>query len=634
MQDAQELVYKAFADGFAPDPDISLAEWADLHAYLSKVSAKEPGKYRTSRTPYLREPMDNLSPYSPVQEQCVMKGTQLGWTTLGNNWIGYIIDVCQAPTMMVFPTVDLAKDHSKQKLTPTIQATPRLKSKVKENKSRDSGNTILVKEFPGGILFLGGSNSATSFRARSIRFLFLDDVDGYEADVGGEGDPISLAKSRTDTFADFKKIFEVSTPTLKGISRIERSFAESDQRYYFVPCPHCGEMQILEFGGEGCDYGLKFTRDDSGNVTAVWYECAYCHERIEEHHKAGMLERGEWRPTYPERHKRGYHISSLYSPLGWVSWRQIVEEFLKAKNTRELLKVWTNTRLGLPFEERGDQPDWVGLKTKAEPYEILTVPAGGLLLTSGVDVQENRIAVVIRAWGRGEESWLIWWGEIYGSPAESGGVWTELDTLLNRTYLHESGAWMSVISLAVDSGYHTQAVYNYCRARSPKVIAVKGQAVAGKPIIGRPTQQEVTWQGVKIPNGIQLWPVGSDTSKATIYARLKQEEHGPGYYHFPIGIDEEYFQQLTAEKQVTKYVKGYPKLEWVKVGPRNEALDCEVYCYAAAIRAGMARMDWDALDRTLKSGGPDDAPQSPQSKRKTGPPPGHWLHRDGARRFE
>lgn len=591
--DGGKIYTEAFNHGLRPDPEFTITQWADEYRVLPRQSSSEPGRYRSSRTPYVCEIMDCLSPSDPTQELCVMKATQLGITSIGENWFGFVVDVCPGPFMMVLPTVELAKDHSKQKLSPTIQETPRLRNKIKDNRSRDSGNTIQVKEFPGGILFLSGSNSATFFRQRSIRFLFLDDIDGFESDVGGEGDPADLAKKRTDTFSTRKKIFEVSSPTVKGISRIEKSFDESDQRYFHVPCPLCNAMQKLEWGGKGADYGIKFTRDEAGKVIDVWYECKVCHGRIHEHHKPKMFERGEWIPTCPGRKKRGYHINSLYSPLGWVSWKQIVEEFLEAKDSKERLKVWVNTRLALSFEEAGDQPDWVGLKAKCEPYDILTVPVGGLLLSAGVDVQDNRLAVVIRAWGPGEESWLVYWGELYGDP-ERPEVWAELDSLLNRSYPHASGVDFHIISMAVDSGgHHTQAVYNYCRGRFPKVIAIKGASRPGQPIVGRPRQQDVTWMGVKIPNGVQLWPVGSDTAKSSIYARLRMTQPGPGYYHFPIGLEDEYFMQLTAEKLITRYVKGYPKLEWVKIGPRNEALDCEVYAYSAAIRAGLATIDWD-----------------------------------------
>ena len=586
-------VYRAYYRGFRPDPKLTITQWADKYRILPKKSSSEPGRYRSSRTPYAREIMDCLSPQSPVSEICVMKGTQLGFTEIGNNWFGYIVDVTPGPMMMVFPTGDLARDHSKQKMQPTINETPRLKDKIREARSRDSGNTIDTKEFPGGILFMSGSNSGAFFRSKSIRYLFLDDVDGFEHDVGGEGDPAELARKRTDSYGKRKKIFEVSTPTIKGISRIERSFQESDQRYYHVPCPHCGEYQRLQWGGEGADFGIKFSRSESGKITDVWYQCRACHERIEEYHKTEMLDRGRWVPTHPENSKRGYQISSLYSPLGWVSWKQILKEFLAAKSYKERLKTWVNTRLGETFEEIGEQPEWNLLKARAEAYEILTVPMGGMVLTAGVDVQDNRLACVIDAWGKGEESWRIYWGELYGSPGQPQ-VWLDLDALLSRPFRHASGIDLNVVCAAVDSGgHHTQAVYNFCR-RNPRYIAIKGQSQPGKPIIGHPSSVDVTWNGAKIPGGVQLWPIGSDTAKSTIYSRLKITEPGPGYYHFPIGIEDAYYIQLSSEKLITRYSKGFPKMEWTLVGANNEALDCEVYAYAAAIRAGIHVIDFDA----------------------------------------
>lgn len=613
MIDADSLYNDSFRAGLRPDPDVTVTEWADEYRILPKKSSSEPGRYRSSRTPYVREIMDTLSSVNNIQEIVVMKGTQLGFTEIGNNWFGYVADISPGPMMMIFPTSELAKDHSKQKLQPTIEDTPRLRDKVKEHRTRDSGNTIQTKEFPGGILFLSGSNSGAFFRSKSIRYLFLDDVDGFDHDIGGEGDPAELAKKRTDTYGQRKKILEVSTPTVKGVSRIERSFLESDQRYFHVPCPQCGEYQVLEWGGQGADYGIKFDRDEQGKVFDVWYECRECHGRIDEHHKTEMLERGQWVPTHPENVKRGYQLSSLYSPLGWVSWGQIVKEFLEAKDHKERLKVWTNTRLGDTFEEAGDQPDWSLLQARCEPYTMLSVPLGGLFLTAGVDVQDNRLAVVIRAWGRGEESWLIYWGELFGDPARPQ-VWNDLDNLLMRHFKHAAGASLRIISAAIDTGgHHTQEVYDFARRRSPHVIAIKGQSQTGKPIVGRPSAQDVTWQGKTIKNGVQLWPVGSDTAKSTIYSRLKIAA-GPGAYHWPVGCPEDYFVQLTAEKLVTRFVRGYPKQEWTLTGPRNEALDCEVYAYAAAIRAGLAHMNWENLERTLQparpglSGAPNPAP--------------------------
>ncbi|MBF0395759.1 MAG: phage terminase large subunit family protein [Desulfobacterales bacterium] len=602
---AQEIYELNFNAGLKPDPIMTVSEWADNYRYLPKVSAKEAGKYRTERTPFLREIMDALSPSSPVTEICVIKGTQLGCTEAANNFLGFIIDISPGPVLFVLPTVELAKDHSKAKLAPMISETPRLRGRVKEPRARDSGNTILVKQFMGGMLFLTGSNSGAGFRSRSIRYLILDDLDGYEIDVSGEGSPVELAKKRTDTYGRLKKILEISTPTIKGVSNIERAYEESDQREYHVPCPHCSKKQVLEWGGTGFDYGIKFNRNEQGHVTDVWYKCKHCHTRIDESNKTDMLAKGEWIPKYPERLKRGYHISGLLSPLGFVSWKQIVIEFLEVKNNPERLKVWVNTRLGLPFEEIGEQPEWVNLSSRCEPYPIMTVPSGGLFLTAGVDTQDDRLAVVIRAWGRQEESWLIFWGELLGDPAQSE-VWNQLDNLLNYPFKHQSGTALNIICMAIDSqGHRTQPVYNYCRTRlSRGVIAIQGASQSGKPVISRPSYQDVNFKGKVIKKGVQLWTVGTEIIKSTIYSRLSISDKGAGYYHFPIGLEDEYFLELTGEKLVTRYKDGIPVKKWVQTRSRVEALDCEVYAYAAAYLKGIARTSpavWDELENTVNA---------------------------------
>ena len=316
------IFLEAFSSGIRPDPTLTISEWADAHRYLPRKASSEPGKYRTSRAPYLREIMDVLSPTDPTEDISVMKGTQLGLTEVGNNLFGYVADMCPGPMMMVFPTVELAKGHSQQKLVPTIEETPRLRGKVSESRSRDSKNTILAKDFPGGALFLTGSNSAAALRHKTIRFLVLDDLDGFEHNVGDEGDPSDIAEKRTDTYGSRKKIYRNGSPTTKGASRIARHYEASDQRRYYVPCPHCLAAQTLEFGGPTTDFGIKFTRNADGDVLSAAYQCRHCHELIDEHHKTWMLAHGEWRATHPGRRKRGYQVSSLYSPLGWVSWRQ------------------------------------------------------------------------------------------------------------------------------------------------------------------------------------------------------------------------------------------------------------------------------------------------------------------------
>ncbi len=585
--------------GFKPDPLMGISEHADTYRIMPKGYA-ESGRYRTSRTPYLREIMDCLSPSSSIRQIKIMKGTQLGFTEILNNWICFNIHINAGPMLVVFPTVETAQKHSKKKLNPTIQATPILQGKIKPARSRSSGNTILLKEYPGGSIALAGANSAASFRSDSVRDLALDDIDGYPPDVDGEGDPCDLALNRTDAYAN-RKVIKISTPTNRGISRIEAEYEESDQRKYFVPCPHCHQIQTLEWGGKGADFGIKF--EHKRNVVGkIWYECKFCHQPIPEHHKTWMLEHGTWIAQNPGHPDAGFHLSALYSPLGFRSWQDIAAEFLKAQKNPQRLKRWVNTRMGLPFAEDGSQPDWSILKGRAEPYKILEVPQGGLLLTAGVDTQDNRLAVAVVAWGRGEESWLIYWGELYGDPAQAE-VWRQLDELLGRSYRHASGADLHICSACIDSGgHHTQDVYNFCRLRAPRVAAIKSVSMAGKPIVGRPTLQDVSHRGAWIKSGVQLWPVGSDTAKAQIYGRLRLTERGFGFMHFPIGLEDEFYIQLTAEKQITRYTpQGYPTLLWLKVAERNEALDCYVYATAAAVRAGIARINWRDLESGLSA---------------------------------
>jgi len=591
------LCNETWHSGWRPDPFLTVSQWADAHRVLSAKGASEPGRWRTSRTPYLREIMDELSPSRYTERVVLMAGAQVGKTECGNNWLGFLIHYAPGPILLVQPTVELAKRLSKQRLAPMIEETSVLRERIAEARARDSGNTMMVKEFPGGTMILTGANSAVGLRSMPVRYLFCDEIDGYPQDVEGEGDPVSLAERRTTTFSR-RKVLLTSTPTVKDVSRIEREFLASDQRYFFVPCPECEHKQILRWSN------VKWVDDKAKTVR---YECESCHVLFEERHKTWMLERGEWRPTAPGDGKTaGFHLSSLYSPLGWKSWKQIVEEFLKSRRDPPLLKTWVNTILGESWEDQeGERIAGETLRARAEPYALMTVPAAGLMLTAGIDVQDNRLAVIVDAWGPGEENWSVYWGELYGDPAQPE-VWNKLDTLLTRPYKHESGLDLFIQAAAIDSGgHHTQSVYQFCRQRRARhVIAIKGMALAAP--IGKPSMQDVNWKGSVIANGVQLWPVGSDAIKGVMYSRLKILEPGPGYYHFSLELPQEFYEQVTSEKLITKYVKGFPKREWVKKdSTRNEALDCKVYAYAAAIYAGMTRMDWDAMRAALYP--PDEA---------------------------
>lgn len=597
FQDGALVYAEAFKAGLMPDPELTVSAWADEYRMLSQKASAEPGKWRTDRTPYLREILDCLSPSNPVQRVVFMAGAQVGKSETGNNWLGFVIHHAPGAMLLVQPTVDTAKRFSKQRLAPMIEESPVLKDLIADNRSRDGGNTQMVKEFPGGVLIITGANSAVGLRSMPVRYLFMDEIDGYPVDVDGEGDPIQLAEKRTTTFAR-RKIYMSSTPTVKDVSRIEREYLRSDQRKYFVPCPHCNHMQPLEWKN------LKWTDDDP---TTAAYACEDCGTLIEERFKHLMLPAGEWRPTSPgDGRTAGFHLSSLYSPLGWKSWAAIVEEFLQAKSDPSLLKTFVNTVLGETWED--DYSAKLGadeLRSRVEFYESGTLPARALIATAGVDVQDNRLAVVIRGWGRDEESWLVDHFEIYGDPSQPQ-IWKQLDEAIQRPIPHELAEPVNLSAVAIDSGGHfTHEVYNYCRDRKAwGVFAIKGQSQRNKPIIGKASKVDLNYRGRITKGAAEVYPVGSDTAKSTIYARLKLNEPGAGYYHFHAEVTEDYFNQLTAEKQITRYIKGFPVREWVKKsGARNEALDCEVYSFAGLNWLYMRfnrRTIWDQFERALK----------------------------------
>ena len=584
----------SFVAGLTPDPDLNVSQWADEFRFLSQKASAEPGRWRTDRTPYLREIMDELSPHSPIQRVVFMAGAQVGKTETGNNWTGYVIDMAPGPMMLVQPTVDTAKRLSKQRLAPMIEETPRLKARIADSRSRDSGNTMMVKEFPGGVMVVTGANSAVGLRSMPVRYLFLDEVDGYPADLDGEGDPVQLAERRTTTFAR-RKIFMCSTPTVKEHSRIEREYLGSDQRRFFVPCPQCGEYQWLKWSQ------IKW---DDGDPTTAHYVCEHNGCVIEEHHKTDILSRGEWRATATgDGRTAGFHLSSLYSPLGWKSWAEIVAEFIAAKGDPPLLKTWVNTILGETWEDEIAAKIGAGdLLDRVEFYQRGVAPAGVLAITCGIDVQDNRFAVTLLGWGRDEESWVIDHQEIYGDLSKPD-VWAQLTNVITTPVEHEIFEPLPIMSTCIDSGGHfTHEVYAFAREhRAYNVMAIKGQSQKNKPIIGRPTKVDLNVKRHTLKNGAEVWPVGTDTAKSTIYSRLKLNEVGPGFTHFHAELEPDYFQQLTAEKLQTRYLRGFPVREWVKKpGARNEALDTFVYGLAA-MQALYMRFNrktiWDQMEK-------------------------------------
>lgn len=587
---AQEIE-RAWRDGLTPDPLLTVSEWSDRHRMLSSKASAEPGRWRTSRTPYLKDIMDCLSPTSPVERVVFIKAAQLGATEMGSNWIGYVIHHAPGPMMAVWPTVEMAKRNSKQRIDPLIEESAALAELIAPARSRDSGNTILAKEFRGGVLVMTGANSAVGLRSMPVRYLFLDEVDGYPLDVEGEGDAISLAEARTRTFAR-RKIFIVSTPTISGASAIEREYEASDQRRYFVPCPHCKHPQWLRF---------EQLRWDKGQPETAAYVCESCSTAIAEHHKTWMLERGEWR-AMAEGKTAGFHLSSLYSPVGWRAWRDIAAAWEAAVNKESgsaaAIKTFKNTELGETWVEEGEAPDWQRLLERREDYRIGSVPSGGLLLTAGADVQKDRLEVSVWAFGRGKESWLVEHRVLMGDTARDT-VWKALAAMLAEHWTHACGAPMPLARLALDTGFATQEAYAFVRAcHDPRVMAVKGVA-RGAALIGTPTAVDMTQGGKKLRRGIKVYSVAGGIAKLELYNNLRKTpevvedgvaiRYPTGFVHLP-KVDAEYLQQLCAEQLTTRRDRnGFPVREWQKMRERNEALDCYVY-------AGLPRpaRDWIA----------------------------------------
>lgn len=599
-------IERAWHEGLTPDPMLSVSAWADQHRMLSSKASAEPGRWRTARTPYLREIMDCLSPASPIERVVLMKGAQVGGTECGSCWIGYVIHHAPGPMMAVWPTVEMAKRNSKQRIDPLIEESPVLAALIAPARSRDAGNTILAKEFRGGVLVMTGANSAVGLRSMPVRYLFLDEVDGYPLDVEGEGDAISLAEARTRTFTR-RKIFIVSTPTIAGASSIEREYEASDQRRYFVPCPHCAHAQWLRF---------EQLRWERGRPETVAYVCESCDMPIAEHHKTWMLEQGQWRATAPGNGRTaGFHLSSLYSPVGWRTWREIAAAWEsaidKTTGSASAIKTFKNTELGETWVEEGEAPDWQQLLERREDYRIGTVPHGGLLLVAGADVQKDRIEVSVWAFGRGQRAWLIEHRVLMGDTARDG-VWTALDAMRRETWTHAGGAQVPLARFAIDSGFATQEVYAFVRAcRDSRVMAIKG-AARGAALIGTPTAVDVTVAGKKLRRGVKVYTVVVGIAKQALYQHLRLQAdvaadgitavYPPGYVHLP-KIDAEFLQQLCAEQLITRRDRnGYAVREWQKLRERNEALDCYVYARAAAAAAGLDRFEhrhWRELERSL-----------------------------------
>jgi phage terminase large subunit GpA-like protein len=495
-----------------------------------------------------------------------MKSAQAGGTECGLNWIAYII--CHAPglALMVMPSLDMARRNTRTRIDPMIAETPALRERISAPRSRDAYNSAFVKSFPGGTLVMTGANSASALRSTPCRYLLLDEIDGYPHDVDNEGDPVALAIARSVTFKGRRKIAMVSTPTVVGVSRIEAAYLEGDQRKFQVACIHCGDRAEITW------QRIKWPE---GRRDKAYLICDACGGVMEEHSKPALLASGVWKATAKgDGRTASFHISALYSPF--VTWGEIAIEHGAAQGDPARMQAWHNLSLGLPYEDVAASPLAVGeLQQRAEDYT--DAPKGVLVCVAGIDTQDDRIEVEIMGAGMGDETWSLGYHVLLGDPS-SQQLWEQVDVLLRERIRCVDGRVLLIRAACIDSGGHfTVQVYNFVRDKQSRSIwAIRGSSHSGTP----PWPRKAT----RVNKGkVPLYVIGADVLKDAFAARLRIEQPGAGYCHFPIGRGLDYFEGLLSERPLRVYSGGVARRVWTPISGfvRNEPLDCRVYCYAA-----------------------------------------------------
>lgn len=613
-------ISKVVKQGFKPPETLSVSEWADKKRRLSPESSAEPGPWRTSRTPYLKEPMDAFTD-AKVKRIVIVSASQIGKSELINNIIGYIIDEDPGSILFIMPTTLDAKEYSKLRIAPMIRDTPVLKQKVADPKSRDSGNTILQKTYPGGILTMCGSTEAHSLASKPIRYVLGDERDRWATSAGDEGDPWDLARARQITFYNSKAV-EVSTPTIKNASHIENSFADGTMERWCTACPHCGEYHNIIFSDIRYEYEEHIVGGKkSYTVLEIWYVCPGCGAISTEQEMRAQP--SKWIAEHPDAYEnsgcRSFWLNAFCSP--WASWESTILEYLKAIGNTKKLQVVYNTRFGELWEDRGDIEDEDSLMARREEYEA-ELPEGVLVLTCGVDTQDDRLEFEVVGHGHFGESWGIRQGVIMGRP-DTPQVWAQLDDIIDKAYYFKSGVGLKISMTFVDEGGHfTQDVRMQCMHRlSKKMFAIKGRGGDGIPYTSPPKKQKVIIKGKNLGTCWQ-YQLGVDAGKQLIMDSLKVQTPGSKYCHFPKRDDygPGFFQKLLSERLVYKPERRNPWV-WEKIPghERNEALDCRNYALAA-FKA--LPVDLDAIDNRLKlakskKAGATVPSQAPKKKKVT-----------------
>ena len=629
------MLVNAAARAIEPRVALTVSQHADAKRVLGTKTSAKAGNWRTDRTPLLREPMDCLSARSPVRDMVCIFPIQFGKSEIITNAVSYTIDHDPCPIMVAFPGDASLEKFRNQKLVPLIEDTPAVAAALTSMASRTAANRANFKDFAGGQLQLEHAGSPVRLKSSSIKRLLVDELDSLATEYRGGDDPLKMLDGRTTAFPGSYSRAYLGTPGLAGISRLEYLWGKSDQRRYYVPCPHCGEMQPLEWKG------LHWSPDHSH----AWYECRACLEPIEERHKPDLFARGQWTPENVGARMRGYRANALYYSLGMgLRWVDLVEEWYDAQHDDKKLKTFTNDRLAEAWADAKlrNVNDRLMLD-RAESYPLRTAPAPVLEITAGVDTQDNRLAVHITGWTRRMQSYALDYVELPGDP-ELPAVWDALVDLLLRPIAHESGTLMRPAAIAIDMGGHrTEAVKNFVRSgRLRRAMAVFGAVSANAPILGKPKEVDVTWKGKTDKRGVRIYQVGTVEAKLVLYRRIAgdaERELADRMVHYTDQLPVDYLPGLVSE------TFDPTKNRFIKKRTRNEPLDTWVYSYAAAHHPELrlhrrSKADWDAVEkrinpaaRTRGDAPPPDgtSPDAPQTvpAAKAAAKRNNWMPRKG-----
>ena len=578
--EGQLLALRAFTKGWKPKARLTVSEWADANRVLSSVGSSEPGAWKTSRTPYSREIMDQLSEHSPAKMVVWMASSQVSKTETGSNWLGYIMSHAKGPVAVVMPTEKSLNDWVSQKFEPMANETPAVNEVLARRNNNSSDNNAQRKKFVGGIVYFKTAGSTAELKSTSLRFALADEVDEWDWSTD-QGDPLGLLEVRLTTFHD-RKLFAASSPTMKDASRIEELFEAGDKRRYHVPCPHCGEYQHLTWGN------VKWSKhpDNPKRILDAWYVCKECGAEIQEHHKQDMLARGRWIAEAPDAPYPSYHISAIYSPVGLgLNWRELATECIAAQEDNAKLMRFINTRLGETWADQRNDIKANALEARAEPYALRTMPQGCYFITCGVDVQSGangRLEIQVLGHGKDNRAATLDYHVLPGNPA-GDEVWHALTDYVNSIkFSNAHGKEFVSEACAIDTGGHnTQDVYAYVRSNKVRrPMACKGASTPGKKILNKPTPQDFNWRGVAEKKGVMLYMIGSDTAKGMLYNQLNDDakkEPSDRKIHFSNQLESAYYDQLVSETYNPR------KNRWeIKKGKRNEVLDTWVLAKAAS----------------------------------------------------